>query len=587
MPYRKIEVRLRTSFIIVAMVLCSQILLPISDAYSQTSDFSGNWSGSWSSIYGGSGGVVAVINQSGTTISGTLSLTNTICGNLSNISLTGVASGDTVSLYAKTYVCGATSEIKFTNGVLSGNIINGSYLRYDNGVLSDGGSFTMSRPSVVKYTLTVSKVGNGTVTSSSGINCGADCSESYNSGTYVTLAATPGTDSIFAGWSGSGCSGSGNCTLAMDSTKSVTATFSTKTYNITIPSVTNGTIICDKTTVNHGSSSICTITPSTGYHVADVIVDGTSVGAVTTYTFSNVTANHSISAAFAVNTYAISTSGGTNGAITPSSNTNYGSNKTISITPNAGYHVADVIVDGTLVGAVTTYTFSNVTANHSISAAFAVNTYAISTSGGTNGTITPSSNANYGSNKVISITPDVGYHVADVIVDGASVGAVTTYTFSNITSNHSISATFAVNTFTCSITKAGTGSGTVLSVPSGINCGNYCGASYNTGTSVELTATPAPKSTFTGWSGGECTGVGKCVVAISKNIKITASFASPQGNLNSDEEVDIEDAILSMQVLCGVKAVGREITMAADVNADGKIGIAETIYILQKEANMR
>ena len=50
--------------------------------------------------------------------------------------------------------------------------------------------------------------------------------------------------------------------------------------------------------MNSGSSQTFTITPSSGYTVSGVTVDGSSAGAVSTYTFSNVTASHTISAAF-------------------------------------------------------------------------------------------------------------------------------------------------------------------------------------------------------------------------------------------------------------------------------------------------
>lgn len=50
----------------------------------------------------------------------------------------------------------------------------------------------------------------------------------------------------------------------------------------------------------------------------------------------------------------------------------------------------------------------------------------------------------YGSDQVFTITPDAGYQVADVLVDGASVGAVTSYTFSVVTADHSIEACFSV-----------------------------------------------------------------------------------------------------------------------------------------------
>ena len=88
-------------------------------------------------------------------------------------------------------------------------------------------------------TLTVSKTGSGagTVTSSpAGITCGATCSASFTFGISVTLTATPAAGSSFAGWSGSGCSGTGTCVVAMSAARSVTAQFdSVPTPLTTIP----------------------------------------------------------------------------------------------------------------------------------------------------------------------------------------------------------------------------------------------------------------------------------------------------------------------------------------------------------------
>ena len=76
--------------------------------------------------------------------------------------------------------------------------------------------------------LTVEKQGggSGTVTSNpAGVNCGADCSQSYPTGTVVVLNATPATGSTFAGWDGAGCSGTGTCTVTMSQAREVSATF--------------------------------------------------------------------------------------------------------------------------------------------------------------------------------------------------------------------------------------------------------------------------------------------------------------------------------------------------------------------------
>jgi hypothetical protein len=74
-----------------------------------------------------------------------------------------------------------------------------------------------------------------------------------------------------------------------------------------------------------------------------------------------------------------------------------------------------------------------------------------------------------------------------------------------------------------SVSKAGTGGGTVASAPSGIDCGTSCVAVFDTGTEVTLTATPDATSTFEGWSGG-CTGTGPCVVTMSAARSVTATF---------------------------------------------------------------
>lgn len=86
-------------------------------------------------------------------------------------------------------------------------------------------------------TLTVTRVGNGTVTSSpAGINCPTDCSEAYATGTIVTLSAIPSSGSVFTGWSGGGCNGAGSCILNVNAATTVTATFST-TPTTSTPSV--------------------------------------------------------------------------------------------------------------------------------------------------------------------------------------------------------------------------------------------------------------------------------------------------------------------------------------------------------------
>lgn len=130
------------------------------------------------------------------------------------------------------------------------------------------------------YTLSVAKAGTGTgtVTSSpSGINCGSDCSESYASGTSVTLTAAPSAGHTFSGWSGA-CTGStSSCMVSMNTAKSVTATFTqTPQATLSIANVglgsgtvtrSGGAIHCGNTcteTLATGSLVTLTATPAVG-----------------------------------------------------------------------------------------------------------------------------------------------------------------------------------------------------------------------------------------------------------------------------------------------------------------------------------
>jgi hypothetical protein len=80
--------------------------------------------------------------------------------------------------------------------------------------------------------------------------------------------------------------------------------------------------------------------------------------------------------------------------------------------------------------------------------------------------------------------------------------------------------------FVLTVNTGGSGTGTITSSPSGINCTSSCSGTYNAGTVVTLTATPVSGSTFTGWSGGTCSGTGVCSISLSSNMSDTANFSA-------------------------------------------------------------
>ena len=157
----------------------------------------------------------------------------------------------------------------------------------------------------------------------------------------------------------------------MDSDKRITGSFSIKTFTVNAPKQNPGGTISpfEEMTVKYGGTSTFELTPDEGRVIADVIVDGTSVGAVSSYTFSgrHIGPHHRsrlrkrTSTSFRFNP-------AKNGSISPSGNVSvkHGNDAVFTIEPDPHYHVEDVLVDGVTVGAVDRYTFENVTGEHTI-----------------------------------------------------------------------------------------------------------------------------------------------------------------------------------------------------------------------------
>ena len=244
---------------------------------------------------------------------------------------------------------------------------------------------------------------------------------------------------------------------------SISATFETAVYDIT-PSAGNGGSISPSGTVSaiHGTSRSFTITPAAGYLISDVRVDNVSIGTVSSYTLSNISADHTISAAFETIKFNIRNSTGTGGSVSPAGNiqVDFGQNMNFSITPANGYQISNVLIDNLSVGPVNSYTFSNVTDNHTISAEFSILTFPLTATSGAGGSINPqgTSDVNYGSSLTYNITPNTGYFIDDVMIDNVSHGSISYYSFQNITSPRTISASFRPITFTISASAKSEGS---------------------------------------------------------------------------------------------------------------------------------
>lgn len=279
------------SFFLGAFLALGLLNLAVADAV----DVNGTWQGSWSSSYGGSGGLTVNMTQSGTSLSGTMTVMATDCGTISNRPISGSVSGNVISVHAS-FVCpwdSSYNELNYTNGVVIGNSISGSYTVYSDGEYWDNGTFSLTRA----------------------VN---------------TITASAGAGGIIS------------------------------------PS---GTV-----SVNAGANQTFDFIPDSGYEVLDVTVDGSSVGSPTSYTFTNVSSNHTIAVTFTQKTYTINASAGSGGSISPSGQVSveHGETQYFSFTPDPGYRVVSILFDEILNEAWNWpgATVRDVTADHTLEVIF-------------------------------------------------------------------------------------------------------------------------------------------------------------------------------------------------------------------------
>jgi hypothetical protein len=156
----------------------------------------------------------------------------------------------------------------------------------------------------------------------------------------------------------------------------------------------------------------------------------------------------------------------------------------------------------------------------------------VRTGGGT-GTVTSSPagincgatcSANYPNGTVVTLSAAWNADTVFAGWSGATCGRTSLCTVT-LTSPTTITARFRPFTPQLSVNLAGSGAGSVQSTPAAIDCGDVCANSFAYNTSVTLTATPDVGADFTGWSGGGCSGTGTCVVNLTDDTSVTATFA--------------------------------------------------------------
>ncbi|MBI4810687.1 MAG: VCBS repeat-containing protein, partial [Ignavibacteriales bacterium] len=230
------------------------------------------------------------------------------------------------------------------------------------------------------------------------------------------------------------------------------------TYIITASVIGNGSITpSGSVVVLHGANQSFTITPNVGHHIDSITVDGTRVDSTTSYTFYNVTYGHTITAYFSINQYTITASSVGNGTIAPSGSiiVTHGTNQPFTISPAANHHVDSIVVDGVKVDSTTGYTFLNIVTGHTITAYFSIDTYTIIASATSNGWISPSGTiiVTHGSNQLFTFGPNPNAVFDSLFVDDLYIDSSSSYTFYNVTANHTIHAKFLSTVHTITVVQ--------------------------------------------------------------------------------------------------------------------------------------
>ena len=496
-----------------------------------------------------------------------------------------VIQGESVSTTITTYlISGVTREVSFSaSGLPSGvtaifspancnpfcnstlNIVANATTptgTYNITIIATGAGITRSMTYVMSVAemppplLSVTAFGTGTVTSSpAGINCGADCTETYTPGTSVVLTATPGANQSFGGWSGA-CIGTGTCTVSMTQARSVTATFNQITHNLAVTIVGTGTVASSPAGINcttgtcnlafnQGTSVVLTATPganqSFGGWSGACIGTGTCTASMTqarsvTATFNQITHTLTVNSLGATGVATTGTHAGT---------TNYtrtvAQGATITITAPAtsgGQNFANwagcdsittVTTCNLTMNAARTVTANYVppapTASCVVASSTQVNVSWTNVAGETGFTVYRCTTAG-----CTPTTPTIHTAGVDVLTwSNTGLTASTMYRYRVRASNAGGSSPFSnvvectTSAVTFTLTTSVSGIGTITSSPAGINCGADCTEAYASGTSVILTATPGANQSFGGWSGA-CTGTGTCTVSMTQARSVTATF---------------------------------------------------------------
>ncbi len=238
-----------------------------------------------------------------------------------------------------------------------------------------------------------------------------------------------------------------NVTLTADAEQNLDITLTYLRFDVTLDiNISEAGTVTGDGEYHYGETANILAEPNTGYHFLYWVKDGNILSEDEAYEFV-VTANRHITAMFDINTYIITATVNGDGGIDPMGEVEviHGEDVNFLIAALPGNFIEDVIVNGESVGPVEMYTFENVTEDgHTIHAEFDIYTYEVTISSEGNGTVNPTGTVivDHGENLILDLNPDEDHHVADIVINGQSVGGHSEYILTNITENTNVHVIF-------------------------------------------------------------------------------------------------------------------------------------------------
>lgn len=430
------------------------------------------------------------------------------------------------------------------------------------------------RTTVPTFTVSFVAGANGTLT-------GTASQVVISGASAAPVTAVPAAGYSFVQWTGAGSFTSTNNPLTLTNVtadQTLTASFAVNSFAVDFAAGANGSLTgtASQIVASGAAATPVSAVPAAGYHFVQWTGSGGFTSTDNPLTLANVTAAQTLTASFAVNTFTVSFAAGANGSLTGTASQAVASGASaapVTAVPAAGFNFVQWTGAGGFTSTDNPLTLTNVTADQTLTASFAVNTFSVKFAAGANGSLTGTVDqtvAGGASATPVSAVPATGYHFVQWAGAGAFTSTDNPLTVTNVTASQTLTASFATDTFLVTDSAPG-GNGSISCTPQ-VNYGSNCICTITPDAGFHLlTLTDNSSDKLPSVSGNSFT-----ITGVTGNHVVSATFARPTGILtpvNGKTTPDLADALAVLKMALKINQPTAADIARADVaplGADGK-----------------